>query len=124
MSTRRSGDIFRILATKDGTNVSVVGTQGFTQDFTLAKGEFKELSIPSNVFTNIESNQAILVAQYSKGQTSDGVISDPFMMLIPPFEQFQNQYTVSTPSVGFNKHFINLAVPISQKDKIDVDGSF
>ncbi|MDO6436167.1 Ig-like domain-containing protein [Cyclobacterium sp. 1_MG-2023] len=124
LSTRRSGDIFRILATKDGTNVSVVGTQGFTQDFTLAKGEFKELSIPSNVFTNIESNQAILVAQYSKGQTSDGVISDPFMMLIPPFEQFQNQYTVSTPSVGFNKHFINLAVPISQKDKIDVDGSF
>ena len=123
LSTRRSGDIFRILATKDGTNVSVVGTQGFTQDFVLAKGEFKELSIPSNVYANIESNQAILVAQYSKGQTSDGVISDPFMMLIPPFEQFQNQYTVSTPSVGFNKHFINLAVPISQKDKIDLDGS-
>jgi protocatechuate 3,4-dioxygenase beta subunit len=123
LSTRRSGDIFRILATKDGTNVSVVGTQGFSENFTISKGEFKELSIPSNVYTNIKSNQAILVAQYSKGQTSDRVISDPFMMLIPPFEQFQNQYTVSTPSIGFNKHFINLAVPISQKGKINVDGS-
>ncbi|WP_339925130.1 T9SS type A sorting domain-containing protein [uncultured Cyclobacterium sp.] len=123
LSTRRAGDIFRILATKDGTNVSVVGTQGYAQDFVLNKGEFEELSIPSNVYANIESNQAILVAQYSKGQTSDGVISDPFMMLIPPFEQFQNQYTVSTPSTGFNKHFINLAVPISQKDKVELDGS-
>ena len=124
LASRRAGDIFRIVATKDGTTGSVNGTSGYSEDFSLDRGEFKEISVPSEIFTKIESNQAILVAQFSKGQTSDNVISDPFMMLIPPFEQFQNQYTVSTPSTGFNKHFINLAVPISQKDKIELDGSF
>ncbi|WP_081652264.1 T9SS type A sorting domain-containing protein [Cyclobacterium qasimii] len=124
LASRRAGDVFRVVATQDGTNVTVSGTNGFTQDFSLNRGDFQELSIPSNVYSKIVSNQAILVAQYSKGQSSDGVISDPFMMLIPPFEQFQNKYTVSTPASGFNKHFINLAVPISQKDKIELDGVF
>jgi hypothetical protein len=123
LASRRAGDIFRIVATQDGTNVTVNGTNGYTEDFSLDRGEFEELSIPSDVYSTIVSNQAILVAQYSKGQTSDGVISDPFMMLIPPFEQFQNQYTLSTPATGFNRHFINMVVPISQKAQIDLDGS-
>ncbi|WP_162418534.1 T9SS type A sorting domain-containing protein [Cyclobacterium roseum] len=123
LASRRAGDIFRIIATKDGTNVTVNGTNGYSENFSLNGGEFKELDIPSDVYSRIVSDQAILVAQYSKGQTSDNVISDPFMMLIPPFEQFQNSYTVSTPATGFNKHFINLAVPISQKGQIVLDGS-
>lgn len=124
LASRRAGDIFRVIATKDATSVTVTGTNGYSENFTLNGGEFKELDIPSDVYSRIVSDQAILVAQYSKGQTSDNVISDPFMMLIPPFEQFQNRYTVSTPATGFNKHFINLAVPISQKDKIELDGAF
>ncbi|AEL28110.1 T9SS type A sorting domain-containing protein [Cyclobacterium marinum] len=124
LASRRAGDIYRIVATKDGTSVSINGTGGFTENFTLNAGDFHELSIPSDVYTKIESDQAILVAQFSKGQSSDNVTSDPFMMLIPPFEQFQNSYTVSTPATGFSKHFINLAVPTSQKDKIELDGAF
>ncbi len=123
LATRSQGDIFRIVATKDGTNVSVIGSEGFNDSFTLNANEFKELNIPSNVYAKIESDQAILVAQFSKGQSSDGVISDPFMMLIPPFEQFQNNYTVSTPATGFSNHYINLVVPISQKGNITLDGS-
>lgn len=123
LATRRAGDIFRIVSTKNGTNVSVNGTGGFDENFSLNVGEFAEINIPSDVYVKIESNQAVLVGQYSKGQDSDGVTSDPFMMLIPPFEQFQNQYTVSTPASGFSKHFINLVVPISQKGNITLNGS-
>jgi protocatechuate 3,4-dioxygenase beta subunit len=123
LASRRSGDIFRIVATADDTNVTVTGTNGYSDSFTLDRGENKELDIPSDVYSRIVADEAILVAQFSKGQSSDGVVSDPFMMLIPPFEQFQNSYTVSTPATGFNKHFINLAVPISQKGQIVLDGA-
>ncbi|WP_051160071.1 T9SS type A sorting domain-containing protein [Cyclobacterium qasimii] len=124
LATRKAGDIFRMVATKDGTNISIVGTNDFKESISLNRGEFREISIPSGVFSNIISNQAVLVAQFSKSQDVDNVTSDPFMVLIPPFEQFQNQYTVSTPSSGFSKHFINLSVPISQKDKIKLNESF
>ena len=124
LATRRAGDVFRIVATEDDTNVSVNGNNGYAEIFSLDKGEFKILNVPSNVYSKIESNHAILVAQLSKGQRSDNVPSDPFLMLVPPIEQFQNHYKVSTPVTGFDKHFINLAVPIYQKDKIELDGSF
>ncbi|MGB5942139.1 MAG: malectin domain-containing carbohydrate-binding protein [Leeuwenhoekiella sp.] len=123
LATRTSGDIFRVLASQDNTAVTVTGTNGFSGSFTLNTSEFEELDIPSDEFVEIVSSAPVLLAQYSKGQNSDGIVSDPFMMLIPPFEQFQNGYTVTTPATGFNKHFINLAVPNSQVGSVSVDGS-
>lgn len=123
LATRDAGDVFRVMATKDATEVSIVGTGGYNEAFTLNSGQFMELSIPSNTYTRITATEAVLVAQYSKGQASDNVISDPFMMLIPPFEQFQNSYTVTTPATGFNRHFINLAVQNSQISNITLDGA-
>ncbi|MBR9777373.1 MAG: T9SS type A sorting domain-containing protein, partial [Cytophagales bacterium] len=123
LATRKGGDILRIVAFKDGTVISIGGTNNFEEKFSLNRGEFKEVNIPNGVFANIMANQAILVAQFSKSQAVDNVTSDPFMMLIPPFEQFQNNYTVSTPVSGFSKHYINLVVPISQKGNITLNGS-
>ena len=123
LATRTGGDIFRILASSDGTSVSATGSIGFSQSFTLNRGEYQELDIPSNEYTQITATEPVLVVQYSKGQSTDNVISDPFMLLIPPFEQFQNSYTVTTPEEGFNRHFINLAVPNSQVGNVTVDGS-
>lgn len=123
LASRRAGDRFRIVATQDDTEVSISGTGGYSQNFTINRGGFREVDIPSTVFTRIVADKAVLVAQFSKGQTTDNVISDPFMMLIPPFEQFQNSYTVGTPSTGFSRHYVNLAVPISQKGNIQLDGN-
>lgn len=123
LATREAGDIFRILASENGTNVTVTGSAGFSQSFTLNDGEFEELDIPSNEYTQIETTQPVLLAQFSKGQNSDGNVSDPFMMLIPPYEQFQNSYTVTTPAEGFNRHFINIAVPNSQVGNVVIDES-
>ena len=46
-------------------------------------------------------DKPVLVAQYSNGTAFDGVTSDPFMMLVPPFEQFLASYVVTTPATGF-----------------------
>ncbi|MFA6571543.1 MAG: IgGFc-binding protein, partial [Bacteroidota bacterium] len=83
-------DIYRILSGYDGTEVKInnvpIGT--------LNEGEFYEgkLLNPANVV----SNKPILVGQFKKtsGYSSATNIGDPFLMIIPPEEQFMTSYRV------------------------------
>ncbi len=45
------------------------------------------------------------------------------MMMIPPFEQFQTGYTISTPATGFTQNFVNLVVPDSAVGTVAIDGT-
>ncbi len=73
------------------TNISV-------SEFQLQSGgSFREFEIPTNSFCSIESTSPVLVAQYAYGSASDGM-GDPFMMIIPPIEQFTNNYLVESLS--------------------------
>ncbi len=116
LATRTKGDTFRYLASVDDTMVRVNGQLVATLD----RGQFFEqiLTGPSV----IDSDKPILVAQYSNGSQFDGVTSDPFMMLIPPYEQFLSSYTVSTPATGFERNFINLIVPAQAVGLVELDG--
>ena len=116
LATRSNGDTFRILAAEDDTEVKVNGTPRAT----LGAGAFHEQLIDGPA--TIESDKPILVAQYSNGSTFDGTVSDPFMVILPPFEQFQAAYTVSTPATGFARNFINLVVPAAAAASVRVDG--
>ena len=44
-------------------------------------------------------------------------------MLIPPYEQFLAQYTVTTPATGFSQNFINLVVPNPAVGAVTLDGT-
>jgi hypothetical protein len=116
LATRLRGDTFRFLASENGTSVVVNGASVAT----LNRGQFHErvLTVPSE----ITANHPILVAQYSNGSTFDGVTSDPFMMLLPPVEQFLGAYTVSTPATGFTGNFINVVVPTQGLGTVRLDG--
>src|SRR5690606_22410812 len=71
----------------------------------------------------IETSHAASVAQYSLGQAYDGVISDPFMMLIPPIEQFLDKYTFSAPvSAALTVHFANVVIKTTALSSIRLDG--
>lgn len=122
LAQRTGGDIFRILADESGTVVNLSGVNGFSQTLNLSSGQFEELDVPSSEFLSISSNKPILVAQYSKGVTVDNTTGDPFMLLIPPFEQFQNDYTVTTPATGFSANFINVVARTSEIGTITLDG--
>ncbi len=115
LATRTRGDTFRFLASTNNTQVSVNGAIVAT----LQRGQFHERIITGA--STITSTQPILVAQYSNSSSYDGVTSDPFMMLIPPFEQFLASYTVTTPATGFTTNFINLAVPTSVISTVKLD---
>ena len=95
LATRTGGDTFRILASTDGTVVSINGGTGIPLD----RGQMHQQIIVGP--SEITSTKPILVMQYSNGTTFDDVTSDPFQMMIPSSEQFLASYTVSTPASGF-----------------------
>jgi hypothetical protein len=127
LATRDNGDTFRFLASVNGTNVTVNGTVVAT----LNRGQFHQRTINSSAV--ITSDQPILVAQYSNGCSFDppcgAADGDPFMMLIPPFEQFLGQYTVSTPDEAgdttpqFPANFINVVAPTAAVGSLTLDGT-
>ncbi len=117
LKTRVGGDTVKFLATEDGTQVAVDGTTVAT----LNAGQQNEQLIAGQA--TITSNHPILVAQFSNGTSFDNVTSDPFMMLIPPFEQYQTGYTVTTPASGFAQNYLNLVVPDAAVGSIRVDGT-
>ena len=117
LATRQGGDTFRFLAAEDDTTVRVNGVVVATLD----QGEHHEQLIDGAAA--IDADRPILVAQYSNSSSFDNSISDPFMVLIPPYEQFLARYTVSTPSTGFPINYINLVAPATAVGKITLDGA-
>lgn len=116
LATRLNGDTFRILAGTDGTQVTINGAEVTTLD----RGQFHQLQISESSI--ISATQPVLVAQYSNGTSFDGVTSDPFMLTVPPFEQYLDGYVVTTPSEGFAQNFINLVVPSSAVGAVTLNG--
>ncbi len=116
LATRTRGDTFRVLAHSDNTQVRINGTLITT----LAAGKFYETILTAA--SAIDTSQPALVAQYANGQTFDNVPSDPFMMLVPPTEQFQSEYTLSTPVANFDINYANLVVPVAAIFSVRRDG--
>lgn len=116
LATRTLGDTFRILASVNGTVVSLNGSVIAT----LNRGQLHERIITGP--SRITSSEPVLVAQYSNGTSFDGVTSDPFEMLVPPFEQFLAAYTVTTPASGFAINYINVVVPNAGVGSVTLDG--
>jgi PKD repeat protein len=120
LATRTGGDIFRILAAKNGTKVEIDGKTVAK----LKRGQFKQVDLASGSFHQITTSGPTLVVQYSKGTSVDGVVSDPFMMIIPPTEQFGSDYLISTPPeepVRF-ENYINIVAPTDKLAGLRLDG--
>jgi hypothetical protein len=120
LATRTAGDVFRITARDDGTEVRIDDVLVAT----LGSGEFHEADLASGTFHEINTSSPSLVMQYSKGTSADDVTSDPFMMMIPHTQQFLRGYTVTTPAadpVAFN-NFVNVVVPTIVAADCRIDG--
>ena len=93
LSGRSSGDIYRMIASENSTNV-VVNCSTFsrlqTHHLALA-GSWQEFNTSSETFCSISSDKPLLLMQFSLGYDNDGV-GDPFMMMVTPVEQYSNNY--------------------------------
>ena len=127
----RSADIIKVFASQDSTAVNVTCTDissGIVtiNSFTLARNGFMELLIDD--FTLIQSKSPIGVFQFSRSYTTDNVIiSDPFLLSVPPYEQYRDSYAVATapfdPSIEGTVtgrvayvNYTNIAVPAEYFD--------
>lgn len=116
LAQRQNGDTFRFLASSDDTQIMINGLAVAT----LNKGEFFQTILAEASF--VEASQPILTAQYSNGTSHDDVISDPFIMLIPPYEQFLQQYTFAAPTSGFRTNYANIITKTSNIEALQFDG--
>ena len=117
LATRTGGDTFRVLASQDATTVKLNGATVAT----LNRGQLHEQIVSGPA--QITADKPVLVMQYSNSTSFDNVTSDPFQMMIPPYEQFLAGYTVSTPASGFALNFINVVAPDAAVGAITLDGS-
>jgi len=123
LTRRLAGDIFRIISGADNNDISISGRVWTGVE----EGEFLELDIPSNESTVINCKESCLVVVYCKGKNVDGVLADPFMMLIPPVEQFSHEYIFATPDderIKSEKEFDNyvtFTVKTSEKAGVKLD---
>lgn len=69
LKTRTKGDTFRMLASEDGTTLTVAGVAVATLD----RGQVHQMSISER--STVSADKAILVAQYSNGSSHDSVTS-------------------------------------------------
>ena len=126
LSGRSSGDIYRMIASENSTNV-VVNCNTFSQlqtyDLDLA-GSWQQFNTPDESFCSISSDKPLLVMQFSLGYNADRVnlTGDPFMLMIIPVEQFSNNYIFNVfPEFSANYITIYVAPDDYDPENIVVD---
>ena len=127
----RDADIIKVFASLDSTAVNVASTDissGIvtSNSFTLNRNGFMELTIDD--FSLIQSNNPIGVYQFSRSyRTDNNINSDPFMLSVPPCEQYRDSYAIVAapfdPSIEGSVtgrvayvNYTNIAVPAEYFD--------
>ena len=131
LKTRKSFDVFRIVAAESNTIVSIScvmqnGTQGYIDKLTLSKGGFADVQVNSREFCWMEADKNVLLLQFAVGILADSVPGDPFMALVPAVSHYTNFMTLPIVNSTFNDftHYLNIIIPAEhyQPDQIFLDG--
>ena len=122
--TRSSGELYRILTASNSTTVTVnCNTFSQPQTFSLTSaGNWTEFMTNDSSFCSIESNNPLLVMEFSLGGSVDRVHGDPFMMMIPSVDQYINDYVFHSPSEFSNYITILVTPQYYQPDQVLVEG--
>ncbi|MBC3538927.1 PKD domain-containing protein [Rufibacter sediminis] len=114
--SRKSGEIYRVLASKDNTVITVNG-----RSVTKNTGQYHEFE--NSAPNYITASEPVQVTQYTKSQRCDEVPSDPDMVLINPVEQTLKSITLySSPRFQISSHFINVTMKTADIGTFRLDG--
>ena len=122
---KSSGALYRVLTAHDSTTVIVnCTTMTRPTTYTLSTaGSWQQFRASANSFCSIESNNPVLVMEYAQGFDLDSV-GDPLMTMIPPVEQYSNNYVFNVlPEFRTNYITIYVAPEHFQPQSIFVDKS-
>ena len=99
----------------DSSNTTVTTLSQFPRNH-------KVVTVPDSAYCSIDSNNPVLVVQFASSGEADNTSSDPFMMNIPPVDQYTNKYVVVIPA-EFSSNVITIFVTPEyyQPERIFVD---
>ncbi len=114
----------RILASSNNT---VVNTNGTFR--TLRAGEFVDVPLTETLL--VDASNPVLCAILARSANRNNQVKysgDPFLLVVPPPEQFQYSYTIVNvePRPGnpyFTEHWITLIAPLSAETTLRLDGA-
>lgn len=117
------GDRFRVLAAYDNTEVFIDGRRVATLQAGAIHEELADRPM------QVTSNLPILVGQYKQTSGPQGV-GDPFLMIIPPSEQFLPEYRFvnaqvkSASETPYDEQYITVVAPTTKVGSVQIDGVF
>ncbi len=125
---RTSGELVKVLASEDNTEVRV---NGLLQSKVLNRGEWMSLEFGANVSGKIDTSKPSSVTVFSKSQQCNidyvpnvsGLNGDPFMITYSPTEQLLTQLdfnAISLPSIV--NHYVNIVVKSGAENQTRLDG--
>ena len=101
---KTAGEQYKLITSSPTTTVVCYCSSGesvsqiFNTTLNVA-GSSYEFHIAQNMFCNVQANSPILLVQFAIGASHEpSEYGDPFMMMIPPVEQYRNKYTFVTQS--------------------------
>ncbi|MFP4597759.1 MAG: hypothetical protein ACLFVJ_05885 [Persicimonas sp.] len=118
-------DVYRLLASQDGTQIELTPAVDGTSQVTLDRGEVFELATPEHFL--VEADAPVLLGQYMVGASDDGVCSgllctdapgDPAFLLNVSTRQYRSDYIVLVPS-GFGDNYLSITAPTGASISLD-----
>ena len=114
LSARNSFDVFKFVASTDDTSITgVCGPINTTMSYFISTaGDILSLRVSSTQFCSFASSNPVLLVQFAVATSVDNVNADPFMLIVPPSEQYRNDYYIPTfqSRYGDLSHFVNIAI--------------
>ena len=127
---KTAGEQYKLITSTATTTVSCYcytsgGSVSQTFMTTLnGNGSSYEFYITQNMFCSVQTSSPILLVQFAIGRSREpSYYGDPFMMMIPPVEQYSNNYTFVTQSGFQNAITIIVASQFLNSADVVLNGS-
>ena len=124
---RQSFDIFKCVASSNTTIITSVcgpSANSTTQVIDMSGGVVS-FNVSSQQYCSFTSDKPVLLMQFSVASSTDNASADPLMMIVPPAEQYRNNYVIATfqPSIA-ERYFANIVVKSEfNRDSILLNGT-
>ena len=125
---RSSGELVKVLASEDNTEVRV---NGILQTKVLNRGEWLSLEFGANESGKIDTSKPASVTVFSKSQSCNSISDplrnngDPFMITYSPTEQLLTQLdfnAIKLPAIV--NHYVNIVVKTGEENQTKLNGIF
>jgi len=123
---RAEFDIFKVVAAESNTIVDFFCNSVYSVNFKHISldynGDHANVSVNSSMYCYVSSNRPVLLVQFAVGSALDKTAEgDPFMVIIPPMEQYKSDYSLwmfkNTNNLQ-ETFYVNILVP----DGVDTSG--